>query len=158
MTSRERVQQTDRWSERRRSKTRLTLRLHGDTLAALLAAARARRVPVCDLAERLIHAGLESGSAQQLEETGLPLLAETVRVALDEYARQSEERLAKLLTRNIIASDTTRRLLFAHMARQWGGGEQIRQAHDSARTASINALRERGWVAAIQLDVEELGE
>ena len=77
-------------------------------------------------------------------------------MALDEQARHAEDRLAKLLTRNIIASDTTRRLLFAHMARQWGGGEQIRQAHDSARTASINALRERGWAAALRLDVEEL--
>jgi len=47
---------------------------------------------------------------------------------------------------------------FAHMVRQWGGVEQIRQAHESARTASINALREHGWVAALRLDAEELTE
>ena len=93
-----------------------------------------------------------------MEETALPHLAEALRVALAEQARRSEDRLAKLLTRTIISSDTTRRLLFAHMARQWGGGEQIRQAHESARTASINALRERGWAAALRLDAEELGE
>ena len=146
-----------RWDQRR-AKTRLNLRLSPQTRAALLAAARERRVPACDLAERLISAGLQQGAVRQLQETALPQLAEAVRLALEEHARHTEDRLAKLLTRNIIASDTTRRLLFAHMARQWGGGEQIRQAHDSARTASINALRERGWVAALRLDVEELAE
>ena len=146
-----------RWDQRR-AKTRLHLRLSQQTRAALLAAARERQVPVCDLAERLIYAGLQHGAARQLQETALPQIAETVRLALDDHARQSEDRLAKLLTRNIIASDTTRRLLFAHMARQWGGGEQIRQAHESARTASINALRERGWLAALRLDIEELAE
>lgn len=146
-----------RWDDRR-AKTRLNLRLSQQTRAALLAAAHERRVPACDLAERLIHVGLQRGAVRQIEDTAFPLLAEAVRVALEEHARHTEDRLAKLLTRNIITSDTTRRLLFAHMAKQWGGGEGIRQAHDSARTASVNALRERGWVAALRLDVEELGE
>jgi hypothetical protein len=136
----------------------LNLRLSEQTRAALLAAARERRVPACDLAERLIYVGLQRGAIQQLEDTALPQLAEATRLALEEHARHTEERLAKLLARNIIISDTTRRLLYAHMARQWGGGEAIRQAHDSARTASINALRERGWAATLRLDVEGLDE
>jgi hypothetical protein len=139
-------------------KTRLNLRLSQQTRAALLAAARERRLPVCDLAERLIYAGLQQGAVRNQEEAALPLLAEAVRVALDEHARLTEDRLAKLLTRSIITSDTTRRMLFAHMAKQWGGGEQIQLAHDSARTASINALRERGWIAALRLDIEEPDE
>ena len=80
-----------------------------------------------------------------------------MRAALEEHARHTEDRLAKLLTRDIIASDTTRRLLFAGMAKQWGG-EAVRPVHDSARTAAINALKERGWAAALRLDVEDLGE
>jgi len=156
MESRQHAEQR-RWDQRR-AKTRLNLRLSAQTRVALLAAARERRVPACDLAERLISAGLQRGAIRQLEDTALPQLAEAIRVALEEHARHSEDRLAKLLTRTIITSDTTRRLLFAHMAKQWGGGEGIRQAHDSARTASINALRERGWAAALRLDVEELGE
>ena len=146
-----------RWDERR-AKTRLNLRLSQQTRAALLAAARERQIPACDLAERLIAAGLRHGAVHQLEETALPLLAEAVRVALEDFARHTEDRLAKLLARNIITSDTTRRLLYTHMARQWGGGEQIRPALESARTASINALRERGWAAALRLDVEDLSQ
>jgi hypothetical protein len=149
---------SDRWSERRRNKARMTLRIHTDTLMALLAAARARRIPACDLAERLIRAGLQAGAARQVEETALPLVAEAVRLALEERARATEDRLAKLLVRDILASDTTRRLLFAHMVRQWGEVEQIRQAHESARTASINALREHGWLAALRVDAEEWTE
>jgi hypothetical protein len=158
MVGPERRQPHDRWAERRRHKARMTLRLHEDTLAALSATARERGMPVSDLAERLIDAGLERGALGRLEETALPALAETVRVVLEEQSRLSEDRLAKLLTRAIITSDTTRRLVFAHMAKQWGGGEQMRLVHESARTASINALRERGWVAALQLDTEDLGE
>jgi hypothetical protein len=146
------------WAPDRRTKVRLSCWLSPEVLAGLREQAAARRLPLSLLAERLIHAGLEQSAVRRMEETALPAIAETVRTAMDEHARQTEDRLAKLLTRNIIASDTTRRLLFAHMARQWGGGEQIRQAHDSARTASIDALRERGWMAALRLDVEELAE
>jgi hypothetical protein len=110
------------------------------------------------LAERLICAGLERGAAGRLEAAALPALVAAVQEALDARTRQTEERLAKLLVRNVIASDTARRLLFAHMAKQWGGAEHIRQVHDSARTAAIHALRERGWVAALRLDIEELSE
>ncbi len=152
------IERQKRAAARRRSKHRITLWLTPETMATLQARARERRAPVCDLAERFIRKGLEAGAARQLEETALPALADAVRLALEDHARQTEDRLAKLLTRNIIASDTTRRLLFAHMARQWGGAEGIRQAHESARTASINALRERGWVAALRLDAEELAE
>src|SRR5207302_1035512 len=134
----------------RRTKVRLSCWLSPEVLTGLRAQATARHLPLSLLAERLIDAGLEQSAVRRMEETALPAIAETVRTAMDEHARQTEDRLAKLLTRNIIASDTTRRLLFAHMARQWGGGEQIRQAHDSARTASIDALRERGWMAALR--------
>jgi hypothetical protein len=41
------------------------------------------------------------------------------------------------------------------MAKQWGGAEQIRPVHDSAKLASINALRERGWAAALRLDIDD---
>jgi hypothetical protein len=136
----------------------MTLRFYPETLAVLRATARERRVPVCDLAERLIRVGLHGSAARQVEETALPLVAEAVRVALEERARSTEDRLAKLLVRDILASDTTRRLLFAHMVRQWGEVAQIRQVHESARTASINALREHGWVAALRLDAEEWAE
>jgi hypothetical protein len=146
-----------RWDQRR-AKTRLNLRLSQETRAALLAAARERQIPACDLAERFISAGLQHGAVQQLEETALPLLAEAVRVALEDVARHTEDRLAKLLARNIVTSDTTRRLLFTHMARQWGGGEQIRPVLESARTASINALREHGWAAALRLEGEDLSQ
>jgi hypothetical protein len=125
------------------------------TLQGLQAEARERRLPVCEVIERYIRLGREQRAAQSLGEAASAMLAEAVRTALDDHARQTEDRLAKLLTRTIIASDTTRRLLFAHMAKQWGGAEAIRQVHDSARTASINALRERGWVAALQLDTQE---
>jgi hypothetical protein len=120
-----------------------------------MAAARERRLPACELAERLIRGGLERGAVRQLEETALPALAEAVRVALEEHERHSVDRLAKLLVRNLIASDTTRRLLFSHMARQWGGAEQIRPVHDAAKLASINALRDRGWAAALRLDIAD---
>ena len=146
-----------RWDQHR-AKTRLNLRLSPHTRTLLTIAARERGVPLCELAERLIRTGLAKATAQQLETTALPVLADTLRAALEEQAQRTEDRLAKLLTRSIIASDTTRRLLFAHMARQWGGAEGIRQVHDSARTASIDALRERGWLAALRLDAEELGE
>lgn len=146
-----------RWDQHR-AKTRLNLRLSPHTRTLLTMAARERGIPLCELAERLIRAGLTQTTAQHLEAAALPALAETVRAALAEHAQHSEDRLARLLTRGIIASDTTRRLLFAHMARQWGGAEQIRTVHDSARTASINALRERGWLAALRLDGEELAE
>jgi hypothetical protein len=155
MTTKERQARPDRWSERRRSKTRMTLRLAGSTRTALMTVARERRMPACELAERLIRVGLEGGAARQLEETALPALAEAVRFALEEWERRSADRLAKLLVRNLIASDTTRRLLFSHMAKQWGGAEQIRPVHDAAKVASINALRERGWAAALRLDVDE---
>jgi hypothetical protein len=146
-----------RWDQQR-AKTRLNLRLSPQTRSLLAAAARERGVPLCELAERLIRTGLTQATAYQFEATALPLFADAVRAALAEQAKHNEDRMAKLLTRTIIISDTTRRLLFAHMARQWGGAAQIRQAHESARTASINALRERGWAAAVRLDVEDLGE
>ena len=141
-----------------RTKAQMCLWLPPELLSSVRRAARERGVPASELIERYVRAGMQRASLRQIEEQALPLLTEAVRVALDDHARQTEERLAKLLTRTIIASDTTRRLLFAHMARQWGGSEQIRQAHESARTASINALRERGWVAALRLDVEDLAE
>jgi hypothetical protein len=147
-----------RWEPERRAKVRLSLWLRPSTLAALRTRAGTQRVPIAELAERFIREGLEDGAAHQLEESALPALTAAVRVALAEERRQTEERLARLLTRAIIASDTTRRLLFAHMARQWGGAEQIRPVHDSARTAAIDALRERGSPAALRLDVEELAE
>ena len=97
----------------RRTKMEMTLRFYPETLAVLRATARERRVPICDLAERLIRTGLQGSAARQVEETALPLVAEAVRVALEERARATEDRLAKLLVRGILASDTTRRLLFA---------------------------------------------
>jgi hypothetical protein len=152
------IERPRRAAESRRSKHRITLWLTPETMATLQTRAREQRAPVCELAERFIRKGLEGGAARQLEDAALPALTAAVRMALEDHARQTEDRIAKLLTRNIITSDTTRRLLFAHMARQWGGGDQIRYAHDSARTASINALRERGWIAALRLDAEELVE
>lgn len=151
-------QATQRGWDQHRAKTRLNLRLSPQTRAALSVTARARGIPQCELAERFIRTGLAQTAVQSVDMDTNPAHTEALRAVLADQARQTEDRLAKLLTRNIIASDTTRRLLFAHMARQWGGGEQIRQAHDSARTASINALRERGWVAALRLDIEELAE
>jgi hypothetical protein len=136
-----------RWDQRR-AKTRLNLRLSPQTRSLLANAARERGVPMCELAERLIRTGLSPASAPRGESAALP---SALRTALEEQARRTEERLAKLLVRSIVASDTTRRLLFAHMARRWGGADAIQPVHDSARTASINALRERGWQ-------EELGE
>jgi hypothetical protein len=142
----------------RRTKSEITLRFQPETVAALRTAARARHVPACTLAERFIRVGLEQGALRQVEDTALPQLAEAVRMALEDYARHTEDRLARLLARNIITSDTTRRLLYTHMAKQWGGGELIRPVLESARTASINALRERGWAAALRLDVEDLSQ
>jgi len=147
----------DRWSEDKRSKVRMTLRLGAGTRDALMAAARERRIPASELAERILRADLERGAVRQLEGTALPQLAEAVRAALEEHARHTEDRLAKLLVRNIIASDTTRRLLFAQMAKQWGG-EAVRPVHDSARNAAIDALRERGWAAALRLDVDQAAD
>jgi hypothetical protein len=146
-----------RWDQHR-VKQRLHLRLSEHTRTLLVHAARQRQMPINELAEHLITRGLASAALQDVEETALPHLSEALRVALAEQARRSEDRLARLLTRAIISSDTTRRLLFAHMVRQWGNSEQLRQAHDSARLASINALRERGWAAALGLDTEEPGE
>jgi hypothetical protein len=136
----------------------MTLRLERSTRTALRAAARERRMPACELAERLIRVGLERGAARQLEETALPALAEAVRVALQEHERRSVDRLAKLLVRNLIACDTTRRLLFSHMAKQWGGAEVIRPVHEAAKVASINALRERGWTATLRLDIDDASQ
>jgi len=150
-------QTAQRQWDQQRAKTRLNLRLSRQTRAALAAAARERRIPSCELAERLIRDGLQREAARQLEGAALPQLADAVRAALEEHARHTEDRLAKLLVRSIIAGDTTRRLLFAQMARQWGA-EAVRPVHDSARTAAISALKERGWAAALRLDAEETGE
>lgn len=143
------------WAPNRRSKARMQCWLSPDVLTDLRTQAAALRTPISVLTERMIRAGLEEAAVRQLEDASLAAVVDAVRVTLAEYANQREDRLAKLLVRNIIASDTTRRLLFAHMARQWGGAEQIRLAHDSARTASINALRERGWNDALPADSEE---
>src|SRR5690348_4559566 len=110
-----------------RSKAQMCLWLPPELLSRVRTVARERGISTSELIERLISTSLEAGAARQLEATALPALADTVRMVLDEHSRRTEDRLAKLLTRNIIASDTTRRLLFAHMARQWGGAEQIRQ-------------------------------
>jgi hypothetical protein len=107
------------------------------------------------LAERLIRAGLEKSGDPWVQEESLALVVEAVRRALAEHVEHREQRLAVLLARTLIASDTTRRLLFAHMARQWGGADQIRLAHDSARTASINALRDRGWADMVPHEAED---
>ena len=111
-----------RWDQRR-AKTRLNLRLSPHTRALLAVAARERGVPLCELAERLIRTGLAKATAQQLETTALPVLADTVRAALEEQARAPRTGWPSCSTRSIVASDTTRRLLFAHMAKQWGGAE-----------------------------------
>jgi hypothetical protein len=144
------------WAPQRRTKARLICWLSPGVLAALRAQATVHRMPVSTLTEYLIRAGLEHGAARQLEETALPVLADTIRAVLEDHAHHMEERLAKLLARNVLICDTTRRLLFAHMARQWGGAEKIRATHDSACTASVNALREKGWAAALRLDAEDL--
>jgi hypothetical protein len=117
------IERQKRATIRRRSHLRNTLWLTPETTATLQAWSRERRLPVCDAVERFIRSGLEAGATNQLEKTALSNLVKAVRAALDDHAHQSEERLAELLARNTIASDTARRLLFAHMARQWGGGE-----------------------------------
>jgi hypothetical protein len=150
-----RRQADDRWSERRRSKARMTLRLAGSTRIALMAAARERGIPASELAERLIRAGLERGAARQMEDTAMPAIVQAVLAALDEHERRGTDRLAKLLVRSIVAGDTTRRLLFAHMARRWGGADAIHQVHEAARLGAINALRDRGWAAALRLDIDD---
>ena len=141
-----------------RTKVQMCLWLQPDILSNVRRVASERNISASELVERCVSAGLQRTSLRQMEETALPALAEAVRLALEDHNRQTEDRLAKLLARTIITSDTTRRLLFAHMAKQWGGSEQIQLAHDSARTASINALRERGWIAALRLDIEEPAE
>jgi hypothetical protein len=151
----ERVAQR-RW-DTRRAKRQLQLRLTPDVLEALRATARERRMPISELAERFIRAGLERGAARTLEETALPAVAEAVRLALEAQARRSEERLAKLLTGAILTGDITRRLVFASLVQQWGR-EQIQPVHDAARTAAIDALRQKGWAAALRLDVEDVLE
>lgn len=144
-----------RRARRRRTKAQMCLWLQPDLLNRVRLAAREQRTSSSALIERFVKRGLADSTARELEETSLPAITEAIRAALDEHEQHRDDRLASLLTRSIIASDTTRRLLFAHMARQWGGAEQIRQAHDSARTASINALREHGWQLAIADDVGE---
>jgi integrase len=52
-----------------------------------MAAARERRLPACELAERLIHGGLERGTARQLEEMAPPECAAALR---EHYARRME--------------------------------------------------------------------
>ena len=139
----------------RRSKRRITLWLTPETMATLQACgAGAARVPLCELAERFIRTGLKDSSARQLESAAMPALADAVRTLLDEHAHQAEDRLARLLTRAILASDTTRRLVYAHMTKQWGA-DLVRPVHASARTAAINALKEKGWAASLVPDVEE---
>lgn len=141
-----------RWDQHR-AKTRLNLRLSPQTRASLIAAAHEHQIPACEVAERLIRAGLQQGTQQLVEPGILPLLAEAVRAALEDHDCQAEDRLARLLVRVTVASDTTRRLLFTYLARQWGA-EATRQVLDSAHLASVDALRKRGWTA-LRLDGEE---
>ena len=141
-------------AEARRSKRRITLWLTPETMTTLQGWARERRVPVCELAERFIRAGLAAGTTHQLEETSLPLLVEALRAALEDHERHAEDRLARLLVRSTVAADTTRRLLFTYLARQWGA-DATHQVLEGARTASIDALRRQGWSAALRPDGEE---
>ena len=137
-----------------RTKAQMCLWLQPELLRSVRQTARERGVPASELIERCVRAGLEAGAARQLEESSLPLLAEVVHAALEDHDRRAEDRLARLLVRSIVAADTTRRLLFTYLARQWGA-DATRQVLDSARTASIDALRRHGWSAALRLDGEE---
>ena len=136
-----------------RRKIQASLWLHAETRDALRQVARAQREPMSALVERYIRAGLAREGVAHVEEAALPQLADLLRTLAEQHDQQVEERLARLLTRALLAADTTRRLLYAHMARQWGA-DQIRPVHEGARTAAINALREKGWAAAIRLDPE----
>src|SRR4051794_793536 len=132
-----------RLKDQQRVKKQVQLRLSPETIVALRTTARARGLPLSVLAERLLLTGLEATATEQLEATLLPALGEVLKGTLDDHLHRQEDRLAKLLTRAILASDTTRRLLYAHMAKQWGA-EQVRPVHEGARTAAINGLREKG--------------
>src|SRR5581483_9064181 len=94
-----------------RRKVQMCLWLLPETLARVQAQARQGKVPVSELIERYIRSGLEEQAAVQMEAAALPLLTQTIQAVLEDHARHVEERLAKLLARNVLIGDTTRRLL-----------------------------------------------
>jgi hypothetical protein len=123
-----------------RSKPVVGLRLQPETHAMLKAAAEAQRLPMNELADRYIRAGLAGGAASLLEQTALPAIKEAMREAALAQAQLVIGRVTRLQVRVYKEAAVGRRLLSALLADQHGE-DRVRELTNAARTMAIKDLQ-----------------
>lgn len=123
-----------------RSKPVVGLRLQPQTHAMLRAAAEAQRVPMNELADRYIRAGLAGGAAALLEQSALPAIKEAMREAALVQAQLVVGRITRLQVRVYKEAAVGRRLLSALLA-DHRGEEWVRELTNAARTMAIKDLQ-----------------
>jgi hypothetical protein len=122
------------------SKPVVGLRLQSETHAMLKAAAEAQRLPMNELAERYIRAGLAGGAASLLEQSALPAVKEAMREAALAQAQLVIGRVTRLQVRVYKEAAVGRRLLSALLADQHGE-DWVRELTNAARTMAIKDLQ-----------------
>ena len=137
-----------RWDPSKRSKARLCCWLSATTLADLKTRAHDLDMPISELAETFLRTGLQTDAARVLEDTALPRLEVALQKVMREQVAHTEERLAKLLVRIALETGTARRLVYIDLTDR-KGRETSQQMNQAAYTAAVNALKERGWEAAV---------